>query len=143
MAFPRGMDTFVCLNGTGKLSCSHIGKTTTNHQQGTAAVWDAARRKFLLVHFLFQSIIISVLFPLAYPFMASHFSNYCAVLSDFPESRAPDASIVIMGHVCRVSKFGYLSAELKDRPSSDAPSKKHHLPLFKATEVAYCSIFFL
>lgn len=91
--------------------------------------------------FFFNLIIISVLFPLAHPFMASHFSNHRTVLSHFPDSRVSNASIFVMGRICRVSKFGYLSAELKDRLSNDAPSMKHHLLLFRATKMPYCSIF--
>ena len=96
---------------------------------GAAAVWNTVRRQLFLVDLLFQSIAVPVLLRLAHSPMVSDCSNHRAVLPHLPDSRVSDAPVLTLGHICRISELGDLSAELDGRPRQ-AP-KKHHLPLFR------------
>lgn len=96
---------------------------------GAAAVWNTVRRQLFLVDLLFQSIAVPVLLRLARSPMVSDCSNHRAVLPHLPDSRVSDAPVLTLGHICRISELGDLSAELDGRPRQ-AP-KKHHLPLFR------------
>ena len=129
MAFPGGMDDFVCFDGRCIVSGAPIGAAAADHPQGAAAVLNTVRRQLFLVDLLFQSIALPVLLRLARSPMVSDCSNHRAVLPHLPDSRVSDAPVLTLGHICRISELGDLSAELDGRPRQ-AP-KKHHLPLFR------------
>lgn len=109
MAVPGGMDDLIPPNGNCFLSCSDIRKTKSfcfNRLRDTACI-----QLFLVYYFLrFWGLLI--LFCLVSNPMDSDSGDNHPVFPNIRTSRIFTPSVFIMGYICRISQFVYLSAQL-------------------------------
>lgn len=113
LAFPCGMDDFICPDGNRILFGSYLRNGAVENQTSPVVLQASAVCQLLLAYLFFRSFRLLIFFYLASSFMDTYYRNDHPVLSDNKLGRISDAALPFVGYFCRISELFYLSFKLK------------------------------